>query len=442
MKPILIVENEEKFCKVVKTALELEDFIAEYVLSGESAKQWMNSNAAELVITDLRMDGITGLDLLRWIKENYSETEVIMMTAFASQKTAIEALKEGALDYLIKPFEMDELLLRVHRIFQQKKLQDENRKLRKQVDTPTFYKSIVGRSEKMTQIYQLIQKASKSDSTALILGESGTGKELVAETIHSNSSRKDNKFIPINCAAVPENLLESELFGHEKGAFTGAIQKKIGKFEIASDGTIFLDEIGDMSLTTQAKLLRVLQNKELFRVGGNEKIVINTRIIAATNKNLEKMVDSGEFRQDLFYRLNVFPIILPPLRERKEDIPELVNHFIKDYQILGVDKQALNKLMDYNWPGNVRELQNVIERASIMADSLIMESDLPAFTTSKDIGVYTYRIPDNGFELDQFEKYLIEQALHKAKGNKTKAAEILGVTRRRLYSMLKSFNIQ
>jgi two-component system response regulator AtoC len=321
-------------------------------------------------------------------------------------------------------------------------LQDENRKLRKQVDTPTFYKSIVGRSEKMTQVYQLIQKASESDSTALILGESGTGKELVAETIHSNSGRKDNKFIPINCAAVPENLLESELFGHEKGAFTGAIQKKIGKFEIASNGTIFLDEIGDMSLTTQAKLLRVLQNKELFRVGGNEKILINTRIIAATNKNLEKMVDSGEFRQDLFYRLNIFPIILPPLRERKEDIPELVNHFIKDYQILGVDKKALNKLMDYDWPGNVRELQNVIERASIMADSLIMESDLPAFSASKDIGAYTYRIPDSGFELDQFEKYLIEQALHKAKGNKTRAAEILGVTRRRLYSMLKSFDLQ
>jgi DNA-binding NtrC family response regulator len=442
MKPILIVENEEKFCKVIKTALEFEDFTVDYVLSGEMAKKWFESNTTDLVITDLRMDGISGLDLLRWIKTKYSHIEIIMMTAFASQKTAIDALKEGALDYLIKPFEMDELLLRIHRIFQQKKLQEENRKLRKQMDSPTFYKSIVGRSEKMTRIYQLIQKASESDSTVLILGESGTGKELVAETIHANSLRKNDRFIPINCAAVPENLLESELFGHEKGAFTGAFQKKIGKFEIASEGTIFLDEIGDMSLTTQAKLLRVLQNKELFRVGGNEKITISTRIVAATNKNLGKMVDSGEFRQDLFYRLNIFPIFLPPLRERKEDIPELVNHFIKDHHILGIDKQALNSLMTYDWPGNVRELHNVIERAGIMAESIIMESDLPAFATIRDIGVYTYKIPDNGFDMDQFEKYLIEQALHKAKGNKTRAAEILGVTRRRLYSMMKSFNLQ
>jgi DNA-binding NtrC family response regulator len=442
MKPILIVENEEKFCKVVKTALELEEFSADYVLSGEQAKKWLENNSTDLIISDLRMEGITGLDLLCWVKSNFPETEVIMMTAFASQKTAIEALKEGALDYLIKPFDMDELLLRIHRIFEQKKLLDENRKLRKQVDAPMFYKSIIGKSEKMAKIHQLIQKAAESDSTVLILGESGTGKELVAETIHNNSERKKESFVPINCAAVPENLLESELFGHEKGAFTGAFHKKIGKFEIASHGTIFLDEIGDMSLATQAKLLRVLQNKELFRVGGNEKISIKSRIIAATNRNLEKMVKQGEFRQDLFYRLNIFPIVLPPLRERKEDIPELVNHFIKDYKILAVDKKALNKLMDYNWPGNVRELQNVIERAGIMADSIITEVDLPAFAAIENMGVYSYKIPDSGFELDQFEKYLIEQALHKARGNKTRAADILGITRRRLYSMIKSLNIQ
>jgi two-component system response regulator AtoC len=263
----------------------------------------------------------------------------------------------------------------------------------------------------------------------------------VAETIHAHSSRQNEKFIAVNCAAVPENLLESELFGYEKGAFTGAYHKKIGKFEIASNGTVFLDEIGDISLTIQAKLLRVLQNKEIYRLGGNEKITINARIITATNKNLEKMVESGEFRQDLFYRLNIFPIVLPPLRDRKEDIPELVSHFIKEKDIIGVDKQALSKLMNYDWPGNVRELHNIIERASIMADSVIMDSDLPAFSISTGSGVYHYKIPDEGFELDKFEKYLIQQALHRAKGNKTRAAEILGITRRRLYSLMKSLNL-
>ncbi len=441
MKPILLVDNEEKFCKVVKASLELEELPVEYVLSGEAAENWLKKNESDIVITDLRMDGIDGIELLRRIKKKKSSIDVIIMTAFASQRTAVDALREGALDYLIKPFEMDELILRIRRIYQRKKLIEENRQLRSQIHKPVYYQKIIGRSEAMKQVYRFIQKASESDSTVLITGESGTGKELVAETIHANSPRKNNIFIAINCAALPENLLESELFGHEKGAFTGAIQRKIGKFELSKGGTIFLDEIGDMSPSIQAKLLRVLQNKEIFRLGGNERIQINTRVIAATNQNLEQMVEIKKFRQDLYYRLNVFPIKIPPLRERKEDIPELVNHFIKLYDIVEIDREALKDLMDYDWPGNIRELQNIIERASIMADSIIKKGDLPHLITRSMENLYNFNIPDNGFQLDKFEKFLIEQALRKAHGNKTQAAKILGISRRRLYSMMKSMDV-
>ncbi|UCF63306.1 MAG: sigma-54-dependent Fis family transcriptional regulator [bacterium] len=441
MKPILIVDNEEKFCKVIQSSLEIDAIASDYVVSGEQAKVWLQKHDTELVITDLRMDGMSGLDLLQYIKTTYPDIAVIMMTAFASQKTAIEALKEGAFDYLIKPFEMDELVLRIRRIFRQKSLQEENRNLKLQSSKPVFYKKIIGRSQSMIHIYQLIQKAADSDSTVLILGESGTGKELVAETIHANSSRQTGQFIAINCAAVPENLLESELFGYEKGAFTGANQRKMGKFEVAREGTIFLDEIGDMSMMLQAKLLRVLQNKQIFRLGSTERIQINTRIIAATHRQLEKMVDDGHFRQDLFYRLNVFPISIPPLRERKEDIPELINHFMKSHQVIGIDRDSVNLLMQYDWPGNVRELENVIERAAIMADSIITPHDIPDLTNVQQVDSYSFKIPEDGFNLDYFERYLIQQALHKAKGNKTRAAEMLGITRRRLYSMMKSLNL-
>ncbi len=442
MKPILIVDNEEKFCKVIKAALELEKLPAHYVLSGEQAEEWVSLHPTDLIISDLKMTGMDGLELLRRVKTRNPGIEVIIITAFASQKTALEALKSGAFDYLIKPFEMEELILRIQRIFHQKKLLDENRLLRSRMEQETvYYKSLIGRSQAMRKIYLLIQKAAASESTVLILGESGTGKELVAQTIHGNSSRQNNHFIPINCAAMPENLLESELFGHEKGAFTGAIQRKIGKFELASQGTIFLDEIGDMSLSTQAKILRVLQNREVFRLGGNERIDINTRVLAATNRDLDLLVQSGEFRKDLFFRLNVFLIALPPLRERKEDIPELVNHYLKMYNLVGIHQEALKLLMEYDWPGNVRELQNVLESAAIMADRIISVSDLPEFRSRDFPEGYRYIIPDENFQLDQFEKYLIEQALDKASGNKTRAAEILGITRRRLYSIMKSLNI-
>jgi two-component system response regulator AtoC len=441
MVPILIVDNEEKFCKLIKTALELDNIQSTYVLSGEQAFDWIKNNSVDLIVSDLRMDGMNGLELLKKIKDYNPDIEFIVMTAFASQKTAIEALREGASDYLIKPFEMDELILRIRRILLQKKLQGENRELRSQVEKPVSFDRMIGRSKKMKQVYELIHKAAQSESTVLVTGESGTGKELVAEIIHYQSSEKYNSFIAINCAAIPENLLESELFGHEKGAFTGASHRKIGKFELASHGTIFLDEVGDTSLIIQAKLLRVLQNKEIFRLGGNTRINVDTRVVAATNHDLEQMVKQGKFRQDLFYRLNVFPIHLPPLREKKEDIPELVNHFLKKYGVEGIHKEALKILMDYDWPGNIRELQNVIERAAILSSSFITSQELPSLRSSLINDIYGFQIPSTGLKLDQFEKYLIQQAIQKADGNKTVAAQLLGITRRRLYSMMKSLGI-
>ncbi len=444
MSRILIVDNEEKFCKVVKTALEMEDLQAEYCTSGEAALEFLKGNSADVVISDLRMEGMDGLQLLEAVKKAYPETEVIIMTAYATQKTAVEALKKGACDYLIKPFEMDELTLRVRRIFEQQRLAKEYRQLKRSREEPVFYHKIVGRSKPMREVYRLIKKASENDATVLIRGESGTGKELVAQAIHEASSRAQKPFVTVNCAALPENLLESELFGYEKGAFTGATQRRMGKFEQAAGGTIFLDEIGDMTLSTQAKILRVLQNKEIYRLGGNERIIVDVRIIAATHQDLESMVEEGRFRNDLYYRLNVFPITLPPLRERKEDIPALVHHFLQQSPATGIVREALALLMDYDWPGNVRELQNAIERAGIVSEGMIRPEDLPAHIRSPGRSRSSqgrFELPEEGIQLDEFEKELIHQALEKARGNKTRAAELLGITRRRLYSMMERFGI-
>ena len=446
MPNILIVDNEEKFCKVIIAALQLENLNADYVTSGEAALAYLAKNTVDVIVSDLRMDGIDGLQLLEAVKKNYPNTEFILMTAYATQQTAVDALKKGAYDYLIKPFaDMDELILRIRRILDQQRLLAENQRLKKREEPPIFFDGIIGKSKKMRQIYQLIKKASENDATVLIRGESGTGKELVAQAIHQTSPRAQRPFVTVNCAALPENLLESELFGYEKGAFTGAAQRRIGKFEQAAKGSIFLDEIGDISLSTQAKLLRVLQNKEFYRLGGNEKITVDVRIIAATHQNLEEMVEKGTFRQDLYYRLNVFQIVMPPLRERKEDIPDLVHHFVEKTTAHGIDRKALAALMDYDWPGNVRELQNAIERAAIVSDGWITVDDLPIL--NRAVGnphapkPGEFVLPDHGFQLDEFEKQLIYQALEKAEGNRTRAAEMLGITRRRLYSMMERFGI-
>jgi DNA-binding NtrC family response regulator len=444
MPNVLVVDNEEKFCKVVHAALQFENIASSYCLSGQDALEIVRKSPIDIVVSDLKMDNMDGIQLLEELKKNYDKVEVIIMTAFASQKTAIEALKKGANDYLIKPFEMDELALRIKRIIEQQRILEENKKLRESKDKPIFFQTLVGKSQRMQEIYRLIKKASENDATVLIRGESGTGKELVAQQIHQLSERHKEEFVTVNCAALPETLLESELFGYEKGAFTGATQKRIGKFEQSGGGSIFLDEIGDMSLSTQAKILRVLQSKEIYRLGGNEKIIVDVRIIAATHQNLEEMEKGGRFRNDLYYRLNVFPITVPPLRERKEDIPELVHHFIEKSDAKGIDRKALAVLMEYDWPGNVRELQNAIERAAIVCNGIIEADDFPSNVKSGSVSPSRsdkFQIGDEGINLDQLERDLIVQAIQKSGGNKTRAAALLGITRRRLYSMMERFNI-
>jgi two-component system response regulator AtoC len=440
MAQILVVDNEERMCKIIQLALEGKNHSVDSVFAGSEALQKLDTAYYDVVITDLKMNEIDGIAVLRYAKQLNPAPEVILITAYATQQTAIEAMRLGAFDYLIKPFEMDDLLIRIARILKQKAVEEENVRLKKDHQV-LHIPNIIGKSEKMRQIYGLIKRAAPNDTTILILGESGTGKELVAEAIHQQSLRSNRRFITVNCAAVPENLLESELFGFEKGAFTGAVQRKLGLFELANHGTIFLDEIGDLSLSLQAKLLRVLQNKEIVRIGGNEKIKVDARVVAATNKNLEKMVVEGLFRSDLYYRINIFPITLPPLRERKEDIPELVETFLQRFDQKTMTSEAKIRLMAYHWPGNIRELLNVIERAAIIADHTIDVRHLPGLQEITPAGMTSTVFPERGLNLDEMERQLIKEALRRSNGNKTHAAQLLGITRRRLYSMMERLQI-
>ena len=440
MANILVVDNEERMCKLIRTALTLENHQVSIVFSGSDAIDSLESHQFDLVITDLKMSNIDGMQVLKHAKSKANSPEVILITAYASQQTAVEAMRIGAYDYLIKPFEMDELILRINHILQARNLENENKQLKAEREF-LHIPDIIGKSKRMRDVYSLIKKVSDSEATVLIRGESGTGKELVAEAIHQQSDRAKEKFITVNCAAVPEQLLESELFGYEKGAFTGANQRKIGLFELADKGTIFLDEIGDIPLGIQAKLLRVLQNKEIIRVGGTQKIKADVRIISATNRNLEKMIETGDFRSDLFYRINIFPIITPPLRERKEDIPALIQYFMTNTGKKTITAAARKILIEYDWPGNVRELFNILERASIIADSIIDVNHLPPEIKQIDVKQNIFLISDDGIKLDELEKHLITEAINKSNGNKTSAAKLLGITRRRLYSMMDRFGL-
>jgi len=439
MSRILVVDNEERMCKVVQAGLALENHQIDIAQSGLQALRLMTGSTYEIVLTDLKMNEMDGLHLLQEIKTAYPATEVILMTAYASQQTAIEAMRLGAYDYLIKPFEMDELVLRINRVIEQQRLKKENLRLRRsaEIAAPS---NMIGKSAKMRTVYQLIEKVAETDATVLIRGESGTGKELVAEAVHQKSKRAAGPFIVVNCAAVPENLLESELFGYEKGAFTGATQRKTGLFETAEKGTLFLDEIGDMPVGLQAKLLRALQNHEVIRVGGTEKIKIDVRVITATNLDLESRIESGDFRSDLYYRINIFPIHLPPLRERKEDIPGLIQYFLNSTG-KGISTGARKTLIEYDWPGNVRELFNVLERAAIVADDTIEQSDLPQQVGPVISTGLGFTIPDEGINLDHIEAQILREAIRKAEGNKTRAARLLGITRRRLYSLMEKHGI-
>jgi len=442
MPHILVVDNEKRMCLLIKTSLEMEGLSVTTAFSGQEAIDHIGKNPFDLIITDLKMEPVDGMQVLAFAQENQPQTEVILITAFATQDTALEAMKRGANDYLIKPFRMDELTLRISRILKQKALEQENRQLKQIEHSPISIPGIIGKSGAMRKVFKKINQVSQTDTAIHIRGESGTGKDLVARAIHHKSLRNEAPFVTINCAALPENLLESELFGYEKGAFSSAHKNKQGLFETANGGTIFLDEIGDLPLSLQAKLLRVLQNNEIIHLGGTQTIQVDFRLVTATHRDLEQMIEQQNFRSDLYYRINVFPLTIPPLRERKEDIPELIQFFMTDYPEKSLSAPARLQLMEFDYPGNIRELQNIITRATISSEALITEINLPKSVDTKSTADSLDFLPDEGLNLDELEQKLIREAIRKADGNKSRAAELLGITRRRLYSMMERFHIE
>ncbi|HHI98017.1 MAG TPA: sigma-54-dependent Fis family transcriptional regulator [Thermodesulfatator atlanticus] len=455
---ILIVEDNVSEAEIYQDFLQQKGFHVEVAHDGAEGISRLNENFYDVVITDLSMPKVSGLKVLEHIVENTPETICIILTGFGSIKSAVEAIKLGAYDYLTKPIALEELLLTIEKALETRQLRRENEYLRRKLWQEWGYGEIIGKSKAMRRVFALIEKVADTESTVLILGESGTGKELVARAIHAASDRREGPFIPVNCGAIPEELLESELFGHEKGAFTGAIKTRIGRFELAHGGTIFLDEIAEMSPKLQVKLLRVLQERTFERIGGTKPIKVDIRVIAATNKDLEKEVKEGRFREDLYYRLNVIPIKLPPLRERLEDIPLLVEHFLarfsnrKKEPVQGISKEALECLMKHDWPGNVRELENVIERMVILSNgSQLTLEDVPEYILEKTGTVKTtayvqeFDIPDEGVHLPtlvaEFEKNLILKALEKTGWVKNRAAKLLRINRTTLIEKMKKQKI-
>jgi DNA-binding NtrC family response regulator len=426
---ILVIEDEEKHRRVIGLHLASLDY--QVKAAGTAEEGWKLAGEADLILTDLKLPGMDGLELLEKLKQQNSHTPVIVMSAFGTVENAVEAMKRGAVDFLPKPFSLDHLTVVVDKALEVRKLRDENRQLREALGQRYQFENIVGRSPAMQEIFATVARVAPTRATVLLAGESGVGKDMIARAIHQHSPRKDKPFVKINCTAIPENLMESELFGYEKGAFTGANVAKPGKFEQANTGTVMLDEIGDVPPSIQVKLLRVLQEREFERLGSNKTLTTDVRVIAATNVDLRAALEQGTFREDLYYRLNVVPINIPPLRERKEDIPYLVEHFAKKFGG-EISESALQRLMSYHWPGNVRELENVIERSILLASGPRVEADdvkidmAPARTRHAN-GADGF-LPE-GMTLDQYEQALIREALRRANGNKSQAARLLGLTR-------------
>ena len=437
---ILVVDDEQSIQEFLRLLLEESGFRVTTAGSVEDGREQFQGDSFDLVLCDIIMPDGNGLDLLQEIKQQDARTSVIMMTAYTSTKTAIEAMKRGAYDYISKPFDVEELKVVVQKALEKTELVDENIFLRRELEEKYRFSNIIGRSRPMQEIFALIERVSRTSSTVLVEGESGTGKELIARAIHYESPRATHRFLSVNCGALPEDLLESELFGHERGSFTGAVKEKKGLFREAHRGTLFLDEISEMSPSMQVKLLRALQEKKVRRVGGNEEEAVDVRIIAATNRDLKEQTETGQFREDLFYRINVIPIRLPPLRRRREDIPLLVDFFIKKYsEGMGIDPkkisvEAMRTLEGYHWPGNVRELENVIERALALSTSEAMTSDdLPTqLMQPQQVSDDETILPDNGMQLepylDDVRRQLMSQALERCSGTQTQAAELLGMT--------------
>lgn len=443
---ILIVDDEKTIRDSLQLILNEEGYETDTSSDGKDALEKIENEMIDVVITDIKMPNLDGMELLNRAGKISPDTFFILMTAYASVKTAIEALREGAYDYLIKPVEFDDLLARIKRLANYRKLSLENKLLRQHVSSSAGYQNIIGESPAIKKVFNLINQVAATSSNVLITGKSGTGKELVAKAIHYNSNRKDNIFLPVNCGAISENLIESELFGHKRGAFTGAVEDKSGLFKVADGGTLFLDEIGDLPLNMQVKLLRAIEDKNFIPVGGTKPISSDVRIIAATNQNLYKKTLSGEFREDLFYRLNVIEIQLPSLKERKEDIPLLVNHFLSKYcnemakKILRVDSEAMKALMNYEWRGGVRELENVIERAVIFAtDDTINISNLADYIRSD---YSAQKFPESLKDATRnFEREHIASIIKNYNYNKDEAAKALSIGLSSLYRKIEELEI-
>ena len=444
---ILVVEDEEKLRRVIE--LQLKGAGHNVELAGAAEEGLRLAGGADVILTDLRLPGMDGLELLASLRRQNSTTPVIVMTAFGSIETAVEAMKAGAVDFLPKPFSLDHLMTVVNKALELRSLRHENQKLREELGQRYQFDSIVGRSPAMREIFATIQRVAPTRATVLLAGESGVGKDLIARAIHHNSPRTDRPFVKINCTALPENLMESELFGYEKGAFTGANTSKPGKFEQADTGTVFLDEIGDVPPATQVKLLRILQDREFERLGSNKTRHIDVRVLAATNVDLRAALEQGRFREDLYYRLNVLPIDIPSLRERKEDIPFLVEHFIKKLAkdlgspVQSISEGALQRLKEYHWPGNVRELENVIERSLVLSSNPVLQAediklDLAPRSRSQNADNF---LPE-GVSLEEHEQQLIREALKRANGNKSQAARLLGLTRNALRYRLSQMGLE
>ncbi len=447
MNPInlLVVEDDPLMREFVSQTLSQGPYIVETASKGIEAQRIVKERPYHLAILDVKLPDLSGLDLLSHIKKLSPSTDVIMMTAYATIEGVVEAMRMGATNYLRKPFSAQELEATVEKALDYQSLKEENKRLKGELDLQSGYGMMVGKDKKMQQVYKLIELVAQSHSTVLIQGESGTGKELVAKAIHEVGPRREKPFISINCAAVPDNLLESELFGHERGAFTGAISRQKGKFELADGGTVLLDEIGEMSLSLQAKLLRVLQEFEFYRVGGSQPIRVDVRVIATTNQDLKQAIKEGNFREDLFFRLNVVKISLPPLREKRNDIPLLAEYFLRKYRELyhkemsSISKEAMEVLLKYDWPGNVRELENQMERAVVLnsapevrVDHLSLQYDLHAERVNTFSGLV-------GLSLREIEKNILLKTLETEGGNRTRAARILGITVRTLRNKLKEY---
>jgi two-component system response regulator PilR (NtrC family) len=453
MEKILVIDDEKSILDLLSVVFEKEGYLVETSLSATRAVDLIGRKDFDLIISDIKMPKMNGMELLKYVRDNRPDIPVIMITAFGTIKQAVEALKAGAMDYVVKPFDVEELKIIVAQGLEKKRLKEENIFLKKELKKKYDFENMVGKSKTMKEIYNLIEKVAVTDSTVLISGESGTGKEMAARAVHFLSTRRERSFVSLNCGALPENLLESELFGHVKGSFTGAVATKKGMFEIAEKGTLFLDEVSEMSPWTQVKLLRSLQDRKIRRVGGTEEIPVDVRIIAATNQNLQQRIDEGKFREDLFYRLHVISFEMPPLRKRKEDIPLLVTHFLEKHckgmgrAVKRIAPEVFNVFESYPWPGNVRELENTIERVvaieereTITKESLPKEMLLP--NKRQDVSLSLQPGFDFNVKMDEISYHYVHQALIESRGNLKEASNLLGINYRSLRYLIEKHGLK